>query len=94
MGLADIGGEVNSGKEKNNVQIRAGEKENIETNLDFIYNAVLEKKHIPLSKIASQFKVSIQKIEEWARVLDKQGLLQLYYPMIGEAELKVRNKKL
>ncbi len=68
----------------------AGYLGNIGTNLDKVYNAVLEKKSLTLNELAGIFKVSINKVEEWARILDKQGLLELYYPVVGGPMLRVK----
>jgi len=67
--------------------------ENIGTNIDLVYYAVIEKKSLSLKRLASIFKVSYNKIEEWASVLDKQGLLELYYPVVGDPELRIKKSE-
>lgn len=86
MGLADrnLDPEVSTEIEK---------KGDIKTDLDRIYDLVKDKKRAPLSQIADALNASIRKVEEWARVLDKQGLLELYYPVFGQPELRIMQKK-
>ena len=63
---------------------------NIGTNVDKVYNMVLERKSLSLKELAAIFKVSINKVEDWARILDKQGLLELFYPVVGGPMLRVK----
>ena len=66
----------------------------IETDLDKAYYEVLKNKRIEIRKLAEKLKVPIEKAEEWAKLLDKQGLVSIHYPAIGHAEARaVENKK-
>lgn len=67
--------------------------EEVRTDVDLIYGAVLEKQRLTLKNIAETFKISLNKVEEWAKILDKMGLLELHYPVAGEAELRVKNSE-
>ncbi|MFH1317045.1 MAG: hypothetical protein ABII01_06000 [Candidatus Woesearchaeota archaeon] len=89
--------EINNDKEKKGRGIGGKPidvKENIETNLDLIYWTVLEKKTSSLSSLAQKIGVSTNKIEEWAIVLHKQGLLELNYPVVGDPVLRVKGVKI
>lgn len=62
----------------------------IETSVDQVYYIVLEKKRLSLKSLANRFKIGLDKLEEWAKILDEKGLLELHYPVVGEVELRVR----
>ena len=88
MGLADI---TPKGTKKNEKDLLyAG---GLKTNLDLIHQNVMEKKAVNLITLSAQFHVSLKLVEEWARVLDRQGLLELYYPVVGGAQLRVKGYK-
>ncbi|HIH38949.1 hypothetical protein J4460_06705 [Candidatus Woesearchaeota archaeon] len=62
----------------------------IETDIDAIYHEVMSTGRMSIKTIASTHTVSEAKAEEWAGALDKQGLLEIFYPTIGEPELRVK----
>jgi len=59
-----------------------------ETDLDRVYNLIKEKRAVKLSDIASQFNINKKHAEDWAAILEKHGLIEIYYPMLGEPELR------
>ncbi len=59
-----------------------------ETDLDRVYNIIKEKKAVKISEITSQFNISKKQAEDWASILEKYGLIEIYYPMLGEPELR------
>jgi len=59
----------------------------IETELDEIYDLVLRLQIVPISEIASQLDIPVRRVEEWAKMFDRQRLLQLQYPLVGEPVL-------
>lgn len=69
-------------------------KRKYETELDMLYNIVKKSKRITITEISEGFKISKEKAEEWARILDEHELLELYYPAIGEPELRWKEKRL
>lgn len=87
MGLADM--KATRKSEKDYLYAR----KELKTNLDLIHQNVMEKKAVNLITLSAQFNVSLNRIEEWARVLDRQGLLELYYPVVGAAQLRVKGYK-
>ena len=96
MGLSDRSksqGKIKKNPSADEQEFSPSAKPVLNTNIDLVYQEVLEKETIPLISLASKFKVSLNRIEEWARVLDKQGLLELYYPMMGGAKLRVKASK-
>ena len=82
MGLADKGKKEE--KKTNN---------NIETNLDKIYSELKKKKSVSLKEISVKFKIPEQKAEEFAKIMDEQGLAKIHYPAVGDVELKLEGIK-
>ena len=60
----------------------------METDVDKILMVIKEKKKVKFSELAKMFNVSKQTIEEWAKILEDHGLAQIFYPTLGEPELR------
>ncbi len=90
--------------EKSKIDIIKGEKfEEKETNdikpldsrtvlstvIDKIYHHVKEVKSMKLSQIEKVFNLSREQVEQWASILDEEKLLELFYPAMGDAILRV-----
>jgi DNA repair exonuclease SbcCD ATPase subunit len=56
----------------------------IETQIDALAKIVAERKKITVSDAASLLKTSETQIEEWVRILEDSGLVELNYPALGE----------
>ncbi len=54
-----------------------------ETFLDDMYTQVQDAGQITISQLASRYGLSIGMLEKFAKVLDKEKLVELYYPAIG-----------
>ncbi len=63
------------------------------TDVDHLYEALLNEKSIKVSKVARSFSVPREKAEEWCRILEEGGLAILHYPAIGEPELRWKSIK-
>ena len=59
------------------------------TMIDKIYHHVKAVKSMNLKKLMKMFNLKRSEIEHWANILDEEGLLELYYPPVGEAMLRV-----
>ncbi|HLD12632.1 MAG TPA: hypothetical protein VJB87_03495 [Candidatus Nanoarchaeia archaeon] len=64
-----------------------------ETDLDRVYELIKTKKSVKMSDVASQFSISKKQAEEWAAILEKNGLIEMYYPILGEPELRWKSLK-
>jgi hypothetical protein len=58
------------------------------TDFDRFYNFIIERKKIPISKTAHHLKMPKKQVEEWAKILEERGLIKIYYPIIGDPELR------
>ena len=85
-------------KEKKSKERFVWKKENeetpyVETDIDRLHHLVQERKKIKVSEAAKIFKVRESEIEKWGQILHDHDLVQLHYPLIGDAVLQVREKK-
>ena len=65
----------------------------LETNIDRLYRLVKERGEIKVSEAAKIFRVGKTEIEKWGQVLQDHNLVELHYPLIGEAVLRVKKQK-
>jgi len=59
----------------------------IETKVDRLIKLVRKKGKITVSQAAIALGVDETKIEEWVRILEEHGFVELRYPTIGEPEI-------
>jgi hypothetical protein len=61
---------------------------NVETDyrtvLDEIYELVEQQGEITLTALSKKLNIPAGRLEEWAKVFDRIGLLELDYPMVGD----------
>ena len=38
--------------------------------------------------MSKTFNISKKQVEDWARILEERGLIKIYYPLIGDPELR------
>ncbi|MEM5793658.1 MAG: CBS domain-containing protein [Candidatus Aenigmatarchaeota archaeon] len=62
----------------------------METDIDRILAVIKEKKRVKFSELEKMFNVGKEVIEEWAKILEDHGLAEIFYPAIGEPELRLR----
>ena len=63
-------------------------KEQIHTKLDRIYEKIVKSKKIKISKLARECKCTKKEVENWLKLLQKQELVEIIYPTIGEAHVR------
>jgi|GEM_PF-210299 len=64
----------------------------IETDIDSVLDIVEKEGSIGILKIKEKLMIEEDKIEEWAKILEKEGLIELYYPAFGSPILRKRIK--
>ncbi|MBN3037774.1 MAG: C2H2-type zinc finger protein [Candidatus Diapherotrites archaeon] len=67
-------------------------RESLVTGLDRMLELVERDGVVTISKAADSLGVSREVIEEWAGVLEEHGMVQLYYPPIGDLQVKKVSK--
>jgi pimeloyl-ACP methyl ester carboxylesterase len=64
-----------------------------ETELDLFYKAIVENEKIKLSEIIKKFRISKEIALRWAKILEKNKLIKIHYPVIGNPILSVYKEK-
>jgi len=81
MGLTDKGGGIPSNSK-------------ISTFLDGLYTFIKSSEGVPMSMISIKHGISIKEAEKWCKLLERQKLIVLTYPPVGEAVASVSGVKL
>ena len=63
-------------------------KEKQEPQIDKLFEMVMEKGELKVNEAAEKFNVHEIRIEEWAKVLKKRGLIEIKYPFMKKPVLK------
>lgn len=62
-----------------------------ETEFDKLYNLVQEKGKVHIQEVMKLFKINKDLAEKWAEILKKAELVDIYYPAVGDIELRKKN---
>lgn len=65
----------------------------LETDVDKILQIIEERGSIDFNELAKQLNVSVEKIEEWGKILEEHGLVLIDYPPIGKPLIKTVKKE-
>lgn len=65
----------------------------LETNIDKLYALIKERKSIVIDDAAKKFGVTEQLMEEWCRMLEEHGMIELHYPAFGKPEIRIRKSE-
>lgn len=60
----------------------------VKTNIDDLLDIIKEKKSINIKDLSKKLKVNPEQIEEWGRILEERGLIEMEYPAIGLPRLR------
>jgi|SRR3989344_2371304 len=64
-----------------------------ETDLDILYNLLLEKKKLSLGLISRTFHVKKDTALEWGKILENNNLARIEYPTFNEPEIRLLEKE-
>jgi CBS domain-containing protein len=64
----------------------------IDTDIDEVLNIVERKGSIDIDEIKKKLMLPEDKIEEWGKILESHGLLELFYPAVGKPKLRKKIK--
>ena len=73
---------------ESSAKIESAEVVEYKTILDDIYAQVNKEGEISLAALSKRTNIAQPKLEEWGKVFDKQGMLELAYPFVGGALLR------
>lgn len=65
----------------------------IETDIDKLMKILNEKKSISIGDLSKTLKISIDRLENWAKILEDHGLVDIEYPVIGLPKLRKKEWK-
>jgi len=65
----------------------------IETDIDKLMEIIDEKKIVGLDYLSKALKISTEKLEVWAKMLEDRGLIEIEYPIIGLPKLRKKEWK-
>jgi len=65
----------------------------ITTAIDDMLQMVSEKKSVSIDRLAKALRVPEPEIEEWAAILEEQGLVSMHYPAFGKPEVRIGREK-
>ncbi|MFH1722261.1 MAG: hypothetical protein ABH950_06635 [Candidatus Altiarchaeota archaeon] len=58
------------------------------TKIDIMIDLVNKHKKLKVSRLAKHFKTSDKRVIEWAKMLERKNVLVIYYPPLGEPEVR------
>jgi DNA-binding transcriptional ArsR family regulator len=65
----------------------------IETDIDRLMKIIDEKKIIGIEELSKTLKISPDRLEIWAKILEDAGLIEIEYPIIGLPKLRKKEWK-
>ncbi len=65
----------------------------LETSIDRLLAIVKTEGKVGMKDLAKKFKVDVEKIEEWGRILEDYKLVTLHYPPIGEPKISIYKER-
>lgn len=71
--------------------VKPVKKGQLRTALDDLYSFVQKEGNVTIMQAASKFKVTRDKIEEWAKILDDHSLIKIFYPAFTGPQLRSLN---
>ena len=86
--------EIKTKEEELEERIKSAPIDMIETDIDRLYKLLTEN-WTPMTNLAEKLKVNIDRVENWAKILEERGLAEIDYPIIGipRVRKKVWKKK-
>lgn len=65
----------------------------IETDIDRLMKIIDEKKIVGIDYLSKTLKISVDRLEAWAKLLEDRGLIEIEYPIIGLPKLRKKECK-
>lgn len=62
--------------------------EETRTPIDQLFELVMNSGTVKMADAARKFAVSEEQLEEWAKILEEHGMIEIHYPPIGKPELR------
>ncbi|RLE09829.1 hypothetical protein DRJ04_09600 [Candidatus Aerophobetes bacterium] len=65
----------------------------LETEIDEFLKFIQERKSITLMQAMKKFNVKRETIEEWGKILEENGIIEVHYPVVGQPVFKIKGLK-
>ncbi len=62
-----------------------------ETYFDLLMELIEKNNALSVSQVSLIFKITKEKAEEWGRILEEHGLIEVFYPVFSEPQLRKKN---
>lgn len=66
--------------------------EETKTPIDGLFEIVVKEGAVKIQDAARKFGVTEAQLEEWAKILESHGLIEIHYPPIGKPELRKKQQ--
>ncbi|MDI6738227.1 MAG: hypothetical protein QME12_06990 [Nanoarchaeota archaeon] len=96
-GFSSYSNAMHPGKEHGKPDIKPAAREKIvqavakagkyETDIDRLYKTIGKAEVINITQAAAMFRITKEQAEEWGKILESHGLIELNYPALGELQL-------
>ena len=67
--------------------------DHIETDIDKLMRIIDEKKVVGLEYLSKALKISVERLEIWAKMLEDRDLIEIEYPILGLPKLRKKGWK-
>lgn len=64
-----------------------------QTDIDRLYRTINSANIVTITQAATMFRITKEQAEEWGKILENHGLIELRYPAIGELQLCKKKSK-
>jgi len=65
----------------------------VETDIDKLIKILDKKKAINIGDLSKELNISMDRLENWAKILEDHGLIEIEYPIIGLPKLRKKTWK-
>lgn len=65
----------------------------VETDIDKLMKIIEEKKSVSVGDLSKELNLKVEQIENWAKILEERGLIEIEYPIIGLPKLRKKEWK-
>lgn len=65
----------------------------VETDIDKLMRILDEKKVMNIGDLSKELKISLDRLESWAKTLEDHGLVEIEYPIIGLPRVRKKEWK-
>lgn len=65
----------------------------IKTEIDKLMDSIEKRKSVSIGELSKELNVTVEQIENWAKILEENNLIEIEYPIIGLPKLRKKEWK-